>query len=105
MANGTDGPHYYGYCIELLDALAQEMDFDYDIYDSPDGLFGAMADDGSWNGVMNELINKVLVLCSQASLFSWLSFNVCTSHGHLSLGSCRCSHAGSENGPDVFPPC
>ena len=47
------------------------MDFDYDIYDSPDGLFGAMADDGSWNGVMNELINKVLVLCSQASLFSW----------------------------------
>ena len=35
------------------------MDFDYDIYDSPDGQFGSMADDGSWGGVMNELMLKV----------------------------------------------
>ncbi|KAK7109957.1 ionotropic receptor 25a-like [Littorina saxatilis] len=57
-SNGTGGPTYYGYCIELLDALADLMDFEYVIYDSPDGLFGAMADDGSWSGVINELIEK-----------------------------------------------
>ncbi|KAK7489559.1 hypothetical protein BaRGS_00019193 [Batillaria attramentaria] len=56
-ANSTD-QQYYGYCIELLDALARDMDFDYTIYDSPDGQFGSMADDGSWTGVINELMMK-----------------------------------------------
>ena len=69
-SNGTNGPKYYGYCIQLLDDLAHEMDFDYDIYDSPDGLFGSMAEDGSWSGLINELIHKVHTLCSTATLLS-----------------------------------
>ena len=61
--NGIAGsPRYYGYCIELLDALADQMGFDYDIYDSPDGQFGSLADDGSWSGVIKELIEKVCLI-------------------------------------------
>ena len=53
---------YYGYCIELLNILAEKMDFEYEIYDSPDGAFGNIAEDGSWNGVINELIQKVKLI-------------------------------------------
>ncbi|XP_046565888.1 ionotropic receptor 25a-like [Haliotis rubra] len=55
--NGTE-PKYSGYCIELLDKIADRMSFTYEIYDSPDGLVGSMASDGSWSGLINELIQK-----------------------------------------------
>ncbi|OWF55104.1 ionotropic receptor 25a-like [Mizuhopecten yessoensis] len=49
---------YTGYCIDLLNKIATIVGFDYTIYEVPDGLVGAMADDGTWNGVINELIQK-----------------------------------------------
>ena len=48
---------YYGYCIDLLRRISEILDFSYDIYDTE--LYGAMADDGSWNGLIQELISKV----------------------------------------------
>ena len=49
---------YKGYCVDLLDALSELMNFDYEIYESPDG-YGMMAPDRSWNGVIKELIDSV----------------------------------------------
>ncbi|XP_033756632.1 ionotropic receptor 25a-like [Pecten maximus] len=49
---------YTGYCLDLLNRIAKIVGFDYTIYEAPDGLIGAMADDGTWNGVINELIQK-----------------------------------------------
>lgn len=49
---------YTGYCLDLLNRIAKIVGFDYTIYEAPDGLVGAMADDGTWNGVINELIQK-----------------------------------------------
>ncbi|XP_060066493.1 LOW QUALITY PROTEIN: ionotropic receptor 25a-like [Ylistrum balloti] len=49
---------YTGYCLDLLNRIAKIVGFDYHIYEAPDGLIGAMADDGTWNGVINELIQK-----------------------------------------------
>ncbi|XP_041370921.1 ionotropic receptor 25a-like [Gigantopelta aegis] len=52
--NGT--AEYYGYCIDLLRRISEILDFTYDIYDTE--LYGAMSDDGSWNGLIQELISK-----------------------------------------------
>ena len=52
-------PRYYGYCIDLLDKIRDIRGFEYTIYVTPDNVIGAMRDDGTWNGVINELIQKV----------------------------------------------
>lgn len=50
---------YTGYCIRLLNELARNLKFTYEIYPSPDGLYGAETENGTWNGLIGELINKV----------------------------------------------
>ena len=50
---------YDGYCLDLLDAIADTADFEYEIEESPDGLVGAMSDDGSWDGVIKHLMDRV----------------------------------------------
>ena len=50
---------YTGYCIRLLNELARNLKFTYDIYPSPDGLYGAETENGTWNGLIGELMNKV----------------------------------------------
>ncbi|KAK6185015.1 hypothetical protein SNE40_007344 [Patella caerulea] len=49
---------YKGYCIDLLNKIAENMDFDFDIYESPDNLYGSMDENGHWNGAIKELIDK-----------------------------------------------
>ena len=56
----VDGSFWYeGYCIDLLNELARNLKFTYEIYPSPDGLYGAETENGTWNGLMGELTNKV----------------------------------------------
>ena len=50
---------FKGYCIDLLEELARNLHFTYDIYTTPDGNYGAEAENGTWNGVIGELINRV----------------------------------------------
>ena len=55
-----DGAAWYeGYCIDLLNELARNLKFTYEIYHSPDGLYGAEKENGTWNGMIGELVNKV----------------------------------------------
>ncbi|XP_078382291.1 glutamate receptor 2-like [Oculina patagonica] len=49
---------YEGYCIDLLDELARNLKFTYEIYPSPDGLYGAETENGTWNGMIGELLCK-----------------------------------------------
>ena len=51
---------YTGYCIQLLNELARNLKFTYEIYPSPDRLYGAETANGTWNGLIGELLNKVL---------------------------------------------
>lgn len=56
---GKDGKvTYKGYCIDLLEALSKLMNFDYMIYESPDGQYGRMTPDLQWNGVVKELVDR-----------------------------------------------
>ena len=51
---------YTGYCADLLNALAELMNFEYEIYEAPDG-YGRMAPDKTWNGVVKELVDRVSI--------------------------------------------
>ncbi|XP_076834817.1 glutamate receptor ionotropic, delta-1 isoform X2 [Brachyhypopomus gauderio] len=49
---------YKGFSIDVLDALAKILGFKYEIYQVADGKYGSLQPDGSWSGMMGELVNK-----------------------------------------------
>lgn len=49
---------YKGFSIDVLDALAKILGFKYDIYQVADSKYGSQLPNGSWNGMIGELINK-----------------------------------------------
>lgn len=42
----------------MLDRIAWDLNFDYEIYVAPGNTFGQLNDDGGWDGIMKELIEK-----------------------------------------------
>lgn len=51
---------FEGFCIDLLQTIADELGFQYELYLVPDGKFGAEnATTGEWNGLVREIIEKV----------------------------------------------
>ena len=50
---------YKGFSIDVLDALAKILGFKYDIYQVADSKYGSPLPNGSWNGMIGELISKV----------------------------------------------
>lgn len=50
---------FEGFCIDLLNAIASIVKFKYKIYLVPDGKYGAKDVNGSWNGMVRELIEDV----------------------------------------------
>ena len=88
MNNENDGTFTYkGYCIDLLNELAKKLHFTYDIYLSPDGLYGGETENGTWKGMVAELINKVCELSYQTRgrVFHAISINTekCEFLNHL----------------------
>ncbi|GFR57461.1 glutamate receptor 8 [Elysia marginata] len=47
---------FEGYSIDLIEYVAKELQFDYELYLVHDGKFGSQMPNGKWNGVMGELI-------------------------------------------------
>ena len=54
-----DSVWYEGYCIDLFKELAKILKFTYEFYPTPDGYYGAKTENGTWNGLIGELIEKV----------------------------------------------
>ena len=50
---------YKGYCIDLLNELQRQLHFTYEIYVVPDGKYGGITDNGTWNGLVGELVRRV----------------------------------------------
>nr|XP_020464744.1 glutamate receptor ionotropic, NMDA 3B [Monopterus albus] len=46
----------YGYCIDLLEKLAEDLDFEFDLYIVGDGKYGAWKG-GRWTGLVGDLLN------------------------------------------------
>jgi hypothetical protein len=49
---------FKGFCIDLLNEIAQKMNFRYEIYKVADNNYGSEVN-GTWNGMIRELIDKV----------------------------------------------
>ncbi|XP_053197833.1 glutamate receptor ionotropic, delta-1-like [Scomber japonicus] len=49
---------YKGFSIDVLDALAKILGFKYEIYQVADSKYGSKLPNGSWNGMIGDLINK-----------------------------------------------
>ncbi|KAG6445268.1 hypothetical protein O3G_MSEX003820 [Manduca sexta] len=49
---------FKGYCIDLIEEIRKIVKFDYEITLSPDGNFGTMDENGNWNGIIKELVEK-----------------------------------------------
>ncbi|XP_074657321.1 ionotropic receptor 25a-like [Tubulanus polymorphus] len=45
------------YSMDVLKELSNRLQFDYDIYEPNDGQFGARRPDGSWTGLIGELVS------------------------------------------------
>lgn len=59
-SNQTEGITLEGFCIDLLDAIASLVGFDYNISLVPDGKYGVYNyKTGEWNGMVRQLIDKV----------------------------------------------
>lgn len=74
--NGND--RFHGFLKELLDRLKKDLDFEYIIHEVSDKAYGVQQADGSWNGMLGELITKVswdAFLC-KSSLYYYFAFGV-----------------------------
>ena len=56
-----DKRYYVGYLADLLQLLSELLHFDYVINSSPDGSYGFQKSDGSWDGVIGELVRGVCI--------------------------------------------
>ena len=57
--NLTGNDQYEGFCVDMLNEIAKEVGFKYVIQIVNDGNYGAQEPDGTWNGMVGELIEKV----------------------------------------------
>lgn len=52
---------FKGFCIDILDEIAAKMNFKYTIYKVADNQYGSEDENGTWNGMIRELTEKVSV--------------------------------------------
>ena len=58
-SNDSSGPQFYGFIVDVLDRLSELVGFSYSLHLAPDGSFGFQQADGSWDGIIGQVIRKV----------------------------------------------
>ena len=53
---------YEGYYVDLIDQVAGHVGFDFQLHLVADGKLGTPGDEGSWNGMVGELLRGVRML-------------------------------------------
>jgi len=54
VRSGND--RYEGFLIDLIEMIAKEIKFEYELYEPPDKSYGSVNEHGVWNGMIQELI-------------------------------------------------
>ena len=57
--NKTGKDRFEGYLLDLLEHLSVRLGFEYNVYEVEDRNYGKKQDDGSWNGMIRDLIDGV----------------------------------------------
>ena len=63
-----DNAAFEGFCVDMLHEIASIAGFRYVIRIVPDGKYGAPDKHGVWNGMVQQLIEKVLSIKSSLSV-------------------------------------
>ena len=66
---GDDGVQYEGYIIDLMSQIASLVGFNYRISIVQDGRYGFRKSDGTWNGMIGQLMRKVRCLRGRGNLY------------------------------------
>ena len=67
---------FEGFCVDLLKEVARKIGFQYEIYTVPDGQIGQKYPNGSWSGVIGELVRGVKCFFSIYQLAGGLWFTI-----------------------------
>ena len=59
--NSSHGIRYVGFVADLIQKLSEVVGFRYELYIAPDNKYGYRQNDGSWNGMVKELLDKVMM--------------------------------------------
>lgn len=51
-----------GYSVDLMNELSRILKFTYEMYPAPDGFYGTVTENGTWNGMIGEILNGVMVI-------------------------------------------
>ena len=57
--NKTGKYRFEGFLLDLLEHLSQRLHFEYDVYEVKDGNYGKKLEDGTWNGMIRDLMDGV----------------------------------------------
>jgi len=57
--DGKEVVYYEGFCVDLAEQIAQFVGFDYVIRPVKDSKYGAKEPNGTWNGMVGELVRHV----------------------------------------------
>lgn len=57
--NYEDNDQYEGYCAELAKHIAAKLNLTYVIKPVADGKYGSQNEDGTWDGMVGELLSSV----------------------------------------------
>jgi len=66
------GVNFSGFAIEIFQKLAQKYGFRYSIYKAPDGNYGSLMDNNTWNGMIGELISGVSIHNNKSTICLFL---------------------------------
>ena len=59
MRSGSGSNNFSGFAEELIKKISEKVDFDYQLYLSPDGKYGVEIEGGKINGMLGEVASKV----------------------------------------------
>lgn len=65
FTNGND--KFHGFLKDLLERLKKDLDFEYVLHEVRDKSYGVLQKDGTWNGLIGELIDKVFTIYSHSA--------------------------------------
>ena len=66
---------YEGFACDLIERVSSDLDFKFKIHLVRDGKFGSKMDNGTWNGMIGELLSGVTTLCTVIHQFMILYLN------------------------------
>ncbi len=61
----TGNDRYEGFCADVAEQIARIVDFEYKVVPVKDGKYGGINADGTWNGMVGELIRGVSRMCTR----------------------------------------